>query len=204
MFVLRILSPALVLLGTISLPFFSPQASSSSSPSPITSVVVASRIPRRGAILLFLTLSSLTYLFDGLTFVAFAVLRKHWARDTGIEFNAIIGLVAFSGLAALGAWKDVQGSPVWLSKRVKSSVAASLVLDILLTVFVGLSISESGKGACLPFSWRQALIFDRRAYCYSSSDPSPHRVSHTAHLIPSSTARISSFTPHRVLLRGLQ
>ncbi|KAF8908803.1 hypothetical protein CPB85DRAFT_1435915 [Mucidula mucida] len=146
MFVLRILSPALVLLGTISLPFFSPQASSSSSPSPITSVVVASRIPRRGAILLFLTLSSLTYLFDGLTFVAFAVLRKHWARDTGIEFNAIIGLVAFSGLAALGAWKDVQGSPVWLSKRVKSSVAASLVLDILLTVFVGLSISESGKG----------------------------------------------------------
>ncbi|KAF9038357.1 hypothetical protein BDZ89DRAFT_1100422 [Hymenopellis radicata] len=146
MFVLRILSPALVLLGTISLPFFSPQASSSSSPSPITSVVVASRIPRRGSILLFLTLSSLTYLFDGLTFVVFAVLRKYWARDTGIEFNAIIGLVAFSGLAALGAWKDVQGHPVWLSKRVKSSVAASLVLDILLTVFIGLSISESGKG----------------------------------------------------------
>lgn len=137
LFVVRVVSPIIVLLSSLSLIFIYPP--SPTSPSPITSVVVATQIPRRALILAFLSLSALTYLLDGLTFVVYAVISKTWPQHTGIEISALIGLTAFAGLAAIGAWKDVNGVDVWSRKRVKAGVAIALVLDIILVVLSWLS-----------------------------------------------------------------
>ena len=140
LFALRIVSPALVLLSTLSIVPTRP--ASPASPSPITPVVVATRTPRRALILSLLSLSSLTYLLDGLAFVIFAVIYKKWPYNSGIEVNAVLGLVAFAGLAALGAWKDVKGVDVWSLKRLKAAIALSLILDIAQVVLYGASIPD--------------------------------------------------------------
>jgi hypothetical protein len=139
--IIRVISPTLVLLLTASLVFIHPPAPTS--PSPITSVVVASRVPRRAFILTLLSLSALTFLLDGLTLVTNAVLDKHWPPTTGIEINAIVGLAAFGGLAAVGSWKDIQGTKVWLSRRVKAVLAAALGFDVVLVILLEMSIHRS-------------------------------------------------------------
>src|SRR5882724_3232808 len=137
---LRVASPALVLFAALSIVPARPVPPPS--PSPITSVVVVTHTPRRALILSLLSLSSLTYFLDGLAFVLFVVLKKTWAHRTGIEINAVVGLVAFAGLAALGAWKDLNGVDVWSLKRVKSSIFLSLVLDIAQVVIFGIRIPK--------------------------------------------------------------
>lgn len=137
--VLRALSPAIVLLSTLAL--FATRHPNPSSPSPITPVVVASYVPRRALILCLLSLSALTYFLDGLVFVAFAIIDKTWPSNTGLEFNTIVGLAAFAGLAALGAWKDVNGINVWSLKRVKFAVFSALVLDAALVILLGNQVS---------------------------------------------------------------
>lgn len=136
-FVVRVLSPSLVLLTGLTLFFVKPRLAP---PSEITPIVVANVVPRRAVILVHLSLIALSYLLDGLAFVVFAVIDHDWPRQTGIPVNTITGLIAFSGIAALGAWKDVHGVDVWLLKRLKLAVALSLVLDITLTVFLSLSL----------------------------------------------------------------
>ena len=91
-----------------------------------------------------LTFVSLTFLLDGLSFVFYAVLEKVWPQNTGIEVNAILGIVAFSGLAAIGAWKDVHGVQVWSLKRIRAVVAFALVLDIAHVVLLGLATFQKG------------------------------------------------------------
>lgn len=137
-FALRVVSPAIVLLSTLSL--ISARPVPPQSPSPITPVVVAVRTPRRAAILALLSLSACTFFLDGATFVVFAVLNKFWPRYSGIEINSIIGLIAFAGLAALGAWKDITGVNVWLLKRVKATIIIALVLDAAQVIVLGMSI----------------------------------------------------------------
>lgn len=136
--IIRVISPSLVLLSTLSLLFTHPP--SPSPPSPITSVVVASPVPRRPFILSLLCISALSYLLDGLTLVLYAVLHKSWPHNSAIEFNAVIGLIAFGGLAALGSWKDIQGVDVWLLKRIKAVIAAALALDVSLAILFAISI----------------------------------------------------------------
>lgn len=142
LFVLRIISPSLVLISSLSL--FLLQPSPASSPSPITSVVVARRVPRRASILFFLTFCSLTYLGDGLTFIVYAIIKKDWPWYSGVEINALLGVLSFSGLAALGTWKDLHGLPTWELKRVRLAVAFSLILDIALVVLFAQS-SRQGR-----------------------------------------------------------
>ncbi|KAK7472887.1 ATP-binding cassette-type vacuolar membrane transporter Hmt1 [Stygiomarasmius scandens] len=157
-FILRILSPAFVLLPTFSLFFLRP-ALGPTSPSPITSVVVANRVPRRALVLLLLSLASLTYLGDGLAFVVYAILQKHWPWRSGVEINAILGVVSFSGLAALGAWKDVHGIDVWALKRLRLAVVLSLGLDIALVVLLGLHSRQTGSPSTLPIRVLLHLAF---------------------------------------------
>jgi hypothetical protein len=147
--VVRVLSPSLVFLVALSIAFLHPLPPNS--PSPITSVVVATAEPRRALILSLLSLTALTYLFDGLIFVIFAVIRHHWPSHTGIPFNAVIGLVAFSGLAALGSWKEVHAIHVWSLRRIKVATIATLFLDIGLTVLLGLSLLHRDDGASCSF-----------------------------------------------------
>jgi hypothetical protein len=146
--IIRVLSPTLVLLSSISLFFNHPQ--SPPSPSPITSVVIATRVPRRAFILILLSLSALSFLLDGLTFVLYVVLDKYWPPNSGIEFNALLGLTAFASLAVLGSWKDIQGVDVWFLKRIKSVIAAALVLDIVLVVLLAISMQalRNRKTSC--------------------------------------------------------
>ncbi|KAI0315234.1 hypothetical protein OF83DRAFT_1062505 [Amylostereum chailletii] len=148
LFSLRVLSPALVLLATLSLLPARPPPPPT--PTPITQVVVATRIPRRALILSLLSLASFTYLLDGLTFVVYAVISKSWPRFTAIDINAVLGLVAFSGLAALGAWKDVKGVDVWSMKRLKLATTATLLLDIALVVLYGLYLPKDNESHPYP------------------------------------------------------
>jgi hypothetical protein len=140
LFILRVISPSIVLLTTISLLITRP--SPPPSPSPITPITVAARIPRHGLILSCLSFSSFIYLFDGLAFVIYAVINKYWPQHTGIEINALIGLLAFSGLPALGSWKEVHGVDVWLLKRMKISIFLSLALDAAQVALYGNSMPK--------------------------------------------------------------
>lgn len=137
LFLLRVLSPALLLLSALSI--VTARAPPPQSPSPITSVVVAARTPRRALILSLLSLSALTFFLDGITFVLYVVWYKTWPKWTGIEVAAVEGLTAFAGLAALGAWKDIHGVEVWFMKRVKAGVTWALFLDIAQVVLLGLT-----------------------------------------------------------------
>lgn len=143
-FILRVLSPALVFVTTISLLSLRPQ--SPEAPSPITSVVVANVVPRRASILALLSLISTSYFLDGAAFVVFTILDKFWPRHTGIEINSVIGVAAFAGLAALGSWKDVNGVSVWTSRRIKTVVALALMMDTALVVLLGLKIRDLRNG----------------------------------------------------------
>jgi ATP-binding cassette subfamily B (MDR/TAP) protein 6 len=106
-------------------------------------------VPRRALILTLLSLVASTYLLDGLFFVVYAVLDNDWPRHSGIPINTVTGLVAFSGLAALGAWKEIHGVEVWLLRRVKVAIAAGLALDISLAVMLALHIRQ-GPSCELP------------------------------------------------------
>jgi ABC-type transport system involved in Fe-S cluster assembly fused permease/ATPase subunit len=139
-FLARVLSPSFVLL--IGLTLFFAKPTPPRSPSEITPVVVANPVPRRAVILSLLSLAALSYFLDGLAFVVFAILDHDWPKHTGIPINTITGLIAFSGLAALGTWKDIHGLHVWLFRRIKIAVAFSLAADISLTLFLASSLRD--------------------------------------------------------------
>jgi len=147
-FVVRIVSPCIVFLATLTLILARPATQSQPNSSPITPVVVASRVPRRAWILSLLTLAALTYLLDGMVYVIYAVLQHHKATNLGLEVNAVLGLLSLAGLAALGTWKDIHGVEVWLLKRVRSAVAITTVLDIVLAVLIGLTLKSATPGEC--------------------------------------------------------
>ena len=139
LFAVRVIAPAIVFLSTLSL---IPRRASSSHPSPITSVVVKSKEPRRGLILSFLTLASFSYFSDGLTFVVYAVINKHWPALTAIEIAAVLGVVAYGGLAALGAYKDINGINVWSFASVKYAIFLSLAFDIAAVVLLAITFKS--------------------------------------------------------------
>lgn len=155
------------------------------------------RIPRRAAIYTLLTLASFTYLLDGLVFVLYTVWEKAWPRLTGIEPNAITGIVAFSGLAALGAWKEVNGVEVWTRKRVKSTVGLTLLLDIALTVLAAITLKIShDKSKCMHSS---TSIISQIAETLSSHSATPHIPEITWGLDPKLLAQVA-FPAFRVLI----
>jgi len=168
-FTLRAISPALVLLVALSLLLVRPPPPSS--PSPITPVVVASRLPRRTLILSFLSLSAFSFLLDGLTLAVQAVVSKNWPSHTGIEINALIGIAAFAGLAALGAWKELQSVNVWFLTRIKLAIAAAFALDIALAVLLGSRLKDipTGQNSLRPFHSPSYPFCRRTPYTYSSS-----------------------------------
>ncbi|KAG2153648.1 uncharacterized protein EDB93DRAFT_1248550 [Suillus bovinus] len=149
----RVASPAVVLLATLSL--ISSKRLDHQIQSPITPVVVTSRIPRRTLILVLLSISAFTFLADGLAYVVSAVLNKVWLKGTGIEIASVLGLLAYAGLAALGAWKDTSDNEIWNRSRVKVAVATALALDIVQVVLslIGIDlhhICTSPVRSCVP------------------------------------------------------
>ncbi|KAI5995467.1 hypothetical protein EDD15DRAFT_597222 [Pisolithus albus] len=72
--------PAIVFLTTLSLLYT--KLFPSPSPSLITPVVIQSRVPRTTLILVFLSLSALSFLMDGLAYIT---LHRAWSLGTGIS-----------------------------------------------------------------------------------------------------------------------
>ncbi|KAI5989512.1 hypothetical protein EDD15DRAFT_2519969 [Pisolithus albus] len=121
LFAVRVSSPVIVFLMTFSLLYTKPFPSPS--PSPITPVVVQSRVPRTTLILVFLSLSALSFLIDGLAYITYAVFNRAWRLGTGIPLASVLGLVTYTGVAALGAWKDINNVQVWFLTRVRLVIA---------------------------------------------------------------------------------
>ena len=95
--------------------------------------------------------------------MVYAVLNRIWPQNTGIEINAIVGIIAYSGLAAFGTWKDVHGVTVWTLRRVKAVIAFALLLDIAHVVLLGL-LTPFHKGCeCQVWIPLSILIFIRLA-----------------------------------------
>jgi hypothetical protein len=140
LFAVRVIAPVLVFLSALSV---IPRKATSNQPSPITSVVVKSQEPRRGLILSFLTLASISYFSDGITFVVYAVINKHWPPLSAIEIGAVLGVVAYGGLAALGAYKDINGLNIWSFASVKYAIFLALVFDTTLVVLLA-TMFQSG------------------------------------------------------------
>jgi hypothetical protein len=148
LFVLQIASPAVVLLSSLYVIPSRATLANQQSSSPITAVVIKSQSPRRALILSFLSLASLSFLADGLTFVVYAVLNKSWPVYSPIEISAVLGIIAYSGLAALGAYKDVKGLDVWSFKTVKAAITLALALDIATVVILGISFTKGTYPSC--------------------------------------------------------
>lgn len=170
LFAVRVSSPAVVLLATLSL--FSAKPLSPPSPSPITPVIVQSRIPRRVLILALLSLSALSYFIDGLAYLANAIFNKEWIFANGVELASVVGLITYGGLAALGAWKDINNVEVWAFKRVKLAIAIALALDIILVILFALSPPTRGE-------WNSSLSCILLTYSYPSSIDLAHFCNNT-------------------------
>lgn len=207
----RVASPAVVFLATLSL--ISSKRLDHQTQSPITPVVVASRVPRRTLILVFLSISAFTFLADGLAYVVSVVLNKVWLKGTGIEIASVLGLLAYAGLAALGAWKDTRDDGIWNRRRVKVAVAIALALDIVQVVLSLMRIDlhhicTSPIRSCVPnllhgvlplarvlalLPLLVALFFPRVVYLSAQSHGYTEEVDETAPLI-------SQHVPHQSLL----
>src|SRR5436190_21322780 len=105
-FILQVLTSLPILLATLLL--FTVRPAPPARPSPTTPAVDIVRIPRRALILSLLSLASLTHLVDGLVLVVLAVVKKY-PLSIPISIASVLGILAFSGLAVVGAWKDVHG-----------------------------------------------------------------------------------------------
>ncbi|KAG1807748.1 hypothetical protein EV424DRAFT_227037 [Suillus variegatus] len=207
----RVASPAVVFLATLSL--ISSKRLDHQTQSPITPVVVASRVPRRTLILVFLSISAFTFLADGLAYVVSVVLNKVWPKGTGIEIASVLGLLAYAGLAALGAWKDTRDDGIWNRSRVKVAIAIALALDIVQVVLSLMRIDlhhicTSPIRSCVPnllhgvlplarvlalLPLLVALFFPRVVYLSAQSHGYTEEVDETAPLI-------SQHVPHQSLL----
>jgi hypothetical protein len=139
---LRVLSPAVVLLAALATIPLKPGGQHSAEPSDVTIVVAATRTPRRGAILSLLVLLAGTHLLDGALFVVRAVTTGEWVPLSGIDIAAPLGLVAFAGLAALGAYKDVIGVNIWETRRVKTAITLALLVDLAHTILLGITLGQ--------------------------------------------------------------
>lgn len=79
-----------------------------------------------------------------MAYVFYAVFKRQPTHNPGVEFNTVIGLGAFSGLAVLGAWKEVNGVEVWFLRRVKFAMIIAFALDVVLAALLGTAI-RSGE-----------------------------------------------------------
>jgi hypothetical protein len=149
-FVLDVASPAIVLAGTLLLLPLQPPSLVVPSPSSITPVVVSARVPRRGLLLTLLRLTSLTFVLDGLVFSISAILSRRWYLSH-VALTSVLGIIAYSGLAIVGAWKDSRGVQVWLRSRVKLSVAASLLVEVAKLALLIKLMTKRAAIFSLPF-----------------------------------------------------
>ena len=148
--VLRIAGPGVLVLLVSSLIFLRHSSHDHDHDnSPIVSVIISKKAPRRAVILSFLSLIAATFFLDGVVVVARAVLTGTWEGSSPqwrlIEVGDVLGLVAVAGLAALGTWKDVNGVEVWTLQRIRFFAVLSWVVDVIQVVLLAVSVSLVDK-----------------------------------------------------------
>jgi hypothetical protein len=131
-----------------------PTQDAPSSPTPITSVVVAHTQPRRPLILTLLSFIAFTYLLDELIVFIPCVVRKtcqsHLIEWRGVELANMLGFLAFVMLISVGVWKDKRGVDLWSRKRLKALAVIAIAFDIAYLVLLILSV-RIFKSECLHF-----------------------------------------------------
>ena len=106
-----------------------------------TSITVIS--PRRGLILILLSLVSLAYFSDGLVLILHSVITKTWqgtpdfelgsgsglwnSKWSGLDIEDVVGLFASSLLSCVGIWKEYQKTAVWTTWRPKLWTIMALI-----------------------------------------------------------------------------
>ncbi|PVG02930.1 hypothetical protein CPB86DRAFT_724333, partial [Serendipita vermifera] len=138
------LTTGLLFIYALGLVLTKPTQDAPGSPTPITSVVVAHRQPRRPLILTLLFFITFTYLLDGLiTFipcVAWKNCTSHLIEWRGVELANALGFLAFAILITIGLWKDKRGVDIWSRKRLKAFAVIAIAFDIAYLVLLLLSV----------------------------------------------------------------
>ena len=115
-----------------------------SSPTPITSVVVADIQPRRALIITLLVFAAFTYLLDELVVLFYFLYQDVPSSSAfqwrGVELADVLGYLAFSAIIILGISKDRRGIDLWSRKRLKFGILLALLLDIAYLVLLILSV----------------------------------------------------------------
>lgn len=138
------LSTAIVFIYALFLGFTRYKSISLSSPSPITSVVIADVQPRRALIITLLVFAAFTYLLDELIVFFYFIFQDLPSSSAfqwrGVELADVLGYLAFSTIIIIGILKDRRGVDIWSRKRLKVGIILALLFDIGYLVLLILSV----------------------------------------------------------------
>ncbi|KAG8811944.1 hypothetical protein FRC18_003192, partial [Serendipita sp. 400] len=138
------LSTGLLFAYALFLAFTKHRQATPSSPTAITSVVVASKQPRRALIATLLLFASFTYLLDGLIVLLYFFLRgfrqSYFTQWRGIELADVLGFLAFFSVLVIGIQKEKRSIDFWSRKRLKGFVFLAIVFDVAYLVLLVLAV----------------------------------------------------------------
>lgn len=146
LFITRLAFPLILLATSLSVLFVKPPSGRIKLQDASTTTVTC---PRRAQILTILSLVALTYFFDGVSLIVHSVVSRTWqgipehgpwwqSQWSGLEIEAVTGLLASGLLAIIGLWKDHQNVAVWTTWRPK--------------LWTGIAVTGSGFELSLAFS----------------------------------------------------
>lgn len=206
LFIVRLAFPTALLATALSLLTIKPRPATNSQ-SPITSVIVSLTTPRRSLILSLLSLVALTYFLDGLALVLHSILSKTWqgtpAHDwwrtqwSGLDIEAIVGLLATGSLAVLGVWKETQGVTVWTKRQPKIWALLALSGTIVEVALVASTVNFTQKGEFRNHFKLIVTNLSRSSHRYSGiasnrTAQNPYTPSLSLSPVPSTTPRSTS------------
>jgi hypothetical protein len=179
LFAVRVIFP--VVLLAIALSLYTLKASATpASETPIVAVTVAVTTPRRQLILSILSLVALTYFLDGFALILHSVLSKTWQGTpsenwwkglwSGLEVEALAGLLAAGLLAVISVWKEVQGVPVWLKLRPRIWSVVALAGTIAEVALLGLALRQIHERECWNCCYSQPSGIEHLTNCATLID----------------------------------
>ncbi|KIK96763.1 hypothetical protein PAXRUDRAFT_137765 [Paxillus rubicundulus Ve08.2h10] len=145
--IVRVCSPAVICLATVSLFFSLPERLAASEPCPIGSTVT-----------ILLLRVAFTFLLEGLIEIVFAIVSGVWQPCVGCESAALLGIAGCLALCVVGRQKEKDGEEVWTLSRVRCALSFAAILDLTQVLLWVLSINErevgdichdNRRGACM-------------------------------------------------------